>query len=118
MGFVTLGIFMSFELIDMQTEASQNMAIMGIHGAYVQMISHGFISGALFFCIGVLYDRMHSRKINDYGGVINKMPVFSAFFVLFALANAGLPGTSGFIGEFLVVISSWKANMLFLRAQP
>ena len=113
MGFVTLGIFMSFELIDMQTEASQNMAIMGIHGAYVQMISHGFISGALFFCIGVLYDRMHSRKINDYGGVINKMPVFSAFFVLFALANAGLPGTSGFIGEFLVVISSWKANIWY-----
>lgn len=113
MGFVTLGIFMSFGLIDMQTEASHNMAVMGINGAYVQMISHGFISGALFFCIGVLYDRMHTRNISDYGGVINKMPIFSAFFVLFALANAGLPGTSGFIGEFLVVISSWKANVWY-----
>jgi NADH-quinone oxidoreductase subunit M len=113
MGFVTLGIFMSFELIEMHTQSGQNMAVMGIHGAYVQMISHGFISGALFFCIGVLYDRMHSREINDYGGVINKMPIFSAFFVLFALANAGLPGTSGFIGEFLVVISSWKANVWY-----
>lgn len=113
MGFVTLGIFMSFDLIDMQTQSGQNMAIMGIHGAYVQMISHGFISGALFFCIGVLYDRMHSRQINDYGGVINKMPIFSAFFVLFALANAGLPGTSGFIGEFLVVLSSWKVSIWY-----
>lgn len=113
MGFVTLGIFMSYELIDMHTQSGQNMAVMGISGAYVQMISHGFISGALFFCIGVLYDRMHTRQIVDYGGVINKMPIFSTFFVLFALANAGLPGTSGFIGEFLVVISSWNANILY-----
>jgi NADH-quinone oxidoreductase subunit M len=79
----------------------------------VQMISHGLISGALFLCVGVLYDRMHSRRIDDYGGVANTMPKFAAFMVLFSLANAGLPGTSGFVGEFLVILGSFQANPWF-----
>jgi NADH-quinone oxidoreductase subunit M len=79
----------------------------------VQMISHGLISGALFLCVGVLYDRVHSRQIADYGGVINTMPVFAAFMVLFALANTGLPGTSGFVGEFLVIIASFRASFWY-----
>ncbi len=79
----------------------------------VQMISHGFISAAMFLCVGVLYDRLHSRQIEDYGGVVNTMPVFAAFMVLFALANAGLPGTSGFVGEFLVILASFKANFWY-----
>jgi NADH-quinone oxidoreductase subunit M len=77
------------------------------------MISHGFISGALFLCVGVLYDRVHSRQINDYGGVVNTMPIFAAFMVLFAMANSGLPGTSGFVGEFMVILASFKANFWF-----
>jgi NADH-quinone oxidoreductase subunit M len=77
------------------------------------MISHGFISGALFLCVGVLYDRLHSRQISDYGGVVNTMPAFAAFMVLFAMANAGLPGTSGFIGEFMVILASFKANFWY-----
>jgi len=77
------------------------------------MVSHGFISGALFLCVGVLYDRMHSRQIADYGGVVNTMPVFAAFFMLFAMANAGLPGTSGFVGEFLVVMGTMKVNFWY-----
>ena len=96
MGFVTLGFFIFNPL--------------GIEGALVQMISHGFISGAMFLCIGVLYDRVHSRNIADYGGVVNTMPKFAAFFMLFAMANAGLPGTSGFIGEFMVVLGSVQYN--------
>ena len=83
---------------------------MGMDGAMVQMISHGLISGALFLCVGVLYDRLHSRQIADYGGVVNTMPMFAAFMVLFALANTGLPGTSGFVGEFLVIIASFRAS--------
>jgi NADH-quinone oxidoreductase subunit M len=86
---------------------------MGITGGMVQMISHGFISGALFLCVGVMYDRMHSRQIADYGGVVNTMPKFAALMVLFALANAGLPGTSGFVGEFLVILASFKANFWY-----
>ena len=86
---------------------------MGLDGAMVQMVSHGLISGALFLCIGVLYDRMHSRQIADYGGVINTMPVFGAFMVLFAMANAGLPGTSGFVGEFLVILAAFQANFWY-----
>ena len=84
----------------------------------VQMISHGFVSGALFLCIGVLYDRLHSREIADYGGVVNVMPSFAAFMMLFAMANAGLPGTSGFVGEFLVILSAFKASfwIAFLAA--
>ena len=91
---------------------------MGIEGGMVQMISHGFISGALFLCVGVLYDRMHTREIKAYGGVVNTMPIFAAFMVLFAMANAGLPGTSGFIGEFMVILSSFKASfwIAFLAA--
>ena len=77
------------------------------------MISHGFISAAMFLCVGVLYDRMHSRDIADYGGVANTMPVFAAFMMLFAMSNAGLPGTSGFVGEFLVILAAFKANFWF-----
>jgi NADH-quinone oxidoreductase subunit M len=86
---------------------------MGIDGAMVQMVSHGLISGAMFLCVGVLYDRLHSREISAYGGVINRMPMFGAFMVLFAMANSGLPGTSGFVGEFLVIIASFKANFWY-----
>ncbi|WP_227814693.1 NADH-quinone oxidoreductase subunit M [Nitrogeniibacter aestuarii] len=96
MGFVTLGFFIFNPL--------------GVEGALVQMISHGFVSGAMFLCIGVLYDRMHSRKIADYGGVVNTMPKFAAFFMLFAMANAGLPGTSGFVGEFMVALGAVQYN--------
>jgi NADH-quinone oxidoreductase subunit M len=76
----------------------------------VQMISHGFISGAMFSCVGVVYDRMHSRLIADYGGVVNTMPWFAAFMVLFGMANAGLPGTSGFVGEFMVILAAFQAS--------
>jgi NADH-quinone oxidoreductase subunit M len=116
MGFVTLGFFTIFSIIK-NTGSSQGAA-MGIEGALVQMISHGFISGAMFLCIGVMYDRMHSRQISDYGGVVNTMPVFAAFMVMFAMANAGLPGTSGFVGEFLVILSAFKVNfwIAFLAA--
>ncbi len=99
MGFVTLGLF----IFDTQ----------GMEGAIVQMISHGFVSGALFLCVGVLYDRVHSREISSYGGVVNTMPVFAAFFVFLAMANAGLPGTSGFVGEFLVILGSFRTNGWF-----
>ena len=101
MGFVTLGSFLVYDIIA-GTGAVQG-AGMGIDGAMVQMVSHGLISGALFLCVGVMYDRVHSREISAYGGVINTMPKFAAFMVFFALANAGLPGTSGFVGEFLVI---------------
>ncbi len=111
MGFVTLGFFIIFAIA--QKDASMAGAAMGIEGAIVQMISHGFISAAMFFCVGVMYDRMHSRQINDYGGVVNTMPVFAAFMVLFAMANAGLPGTSGFVGEFMVILSAFKANFWY-----
>jgi NADH-quinone oxidoreductase subunit M len=86
---------------------------MGIDGAMVQMVSHGLISAAMFLCVGVMYDRVHSREISAYGGVINRMPIFGAFMVLFAMSNAGLPGTSGFVGEFLVIIASFKANFWY-----
>jgi NADH-quinone oxidoreductase subunit M len=112
MGFVTLGFFLVFTLMENNAGNTQG-AVMGMQGGMVQMVSHGFISGALFLCVGVLYDRMHSRQIADYGGVVNTMPVFAAFMVLFAMSNAGLPGTSGFVGEFLVVIASFKANFWF-----
>ncbi len=102
MGFVTLGLFL--------------FNAYGIEGALLQMISHGFISGAMFLCIGVLYDRMHSRKISDYGGVANKMPVFAAFFMLFAMANSGLPGTSGFVGEFMVIMGAVEVNFWYAFA--
>jgi NADH-quinone oxidoreductase subunit M len=111
MGFVTLGMFIGFQIVAHTGKTSGVQ--MGIDGAMVQMLSHGFISGAMFLCVGVLYDRMHSREIGDYGGVINTMPSFAAFMVLFALANAGLPGTSGFVGEFLVILASFKANVWY-----
>lgn len=109
MGFVTLGLFVIFKLLP----ASATSAITGIEGAMLQMLSHGFISGALFFCVGVLYSRMHTRQISDFGGVANSMPVFAGFFMLFALANVGLPGTSGFIGEFLIILTSFKASFIY-----
>ena len=109
MGFVTLGFFIIFSLF---TESGSH-ADMAMQGGMVQMISHGFISGALFLCVGVLYDRMHSREIADYGGVVNSMPKFATFFVIFALANAGLPGTSGFVGEFMVILASFNANVWY-----
>jgi NADH-quinone oxidoreductase subunit M len=102
MGFVTLGFFI--------------FNAQGIEGAIVQMVSHGFVSGALFLCVGVMYDRLHSRMIKDYGGVANKMPVFASFMMLFAMANAGLPGTSGFVGEFLVILGAFQANVWFAVA--
>ncbi len=111
MGFVTLGFFLVFAIQD-NTGSIQGAAL-GIQGGMMQMISHGFISGALFLCVGVLYDRVHSRQIQDYGGVANTMPVFAAFMVLFAMSNAGLPGTSGFVGEFMVILSAFQANFWF-----
>ena len=111
MGFVTLGCFLAFGIAT-QT-GSLAGAGMGIDGAMVQMVSHGLISAAMFLCVGVMYDRLHSRKISAYGGVINRMPIFGAFMVLFAMANSGLPGTSGFVGEFLVIIASFKANFWY-----
>jgi len=96
MGFVTLGFFIFNEL--------------GVSGGIVQMISHGFVSGAMFLCIGVLYDRVHSRDIAAYGGVVNTMPKFTAFAVLFAMANCGLPGTAGFVGEWMVILGAVQAN--------
>jgi len=111
MGFVTLGAFIAFDIA--QNTGALTGAGMGMDGAMVQMISHGLISGALFLCVGVLYDRLHSREISSYGGVINTMPKFAGFMVLFALANSGLPGTSGFVGEFLVILASFKANFWY-----
>ncbi|TDR31945.1 NADH dehydrogenase subunit M [Hydromonas duriensis] len=102
MGFVTLGFFM-FDVNGMGYSVA-------MQGAILQMISHGFISAAMFFCIGVLYDRVHSRDISAYGGVVNTMPKFAAFFMLFTMANAGLPATSGFVGEFLVILGAVKFN--------
>ena len=111
MGFVTLGSFLVFDIA--ANTGDLQGAGMGIDGAMVQMVSHGLISGAMFLCVGVLYDRLHSREISAYGGVINRMPMFGAFMVLFAMANSGLPGTSGFVGEFLVIIASFKANFWY-----
>jgi NADH-quinone oxidoreductase subunit M len=111
MGFVTLGAFLAFDI--QRSTGSLLGAVNGLDGAMVQMISHGLISGALFLCIGVMYDRLHSREISAYGGVINVMPKFGAFMVLFALANCGLPGTSGFVGEFLVILAAFKASFWY-----
>jgi NADH-quinone oxidoreductase subunit M len=99
MGFVTLGFFL--------------FNADGMLGGLIQMVSHGFISAAMFLCVGVLYDRVHSRQIADYGGVANTMPVFAAFFVLFAMANSGLPATSGFVGEFFVIMGAVKVNFWY-----
>ncbi len=102
MGFVTLGIFLFNNI--------------GMEGALLQMISHGFISAAMFLSIGVMYDRMHTRQIADYGGLVNRMPVFAAFLMLFSMANAGLPGTSGFVGEFMVILAAIKVNFWYAFA--
>ncbi len=96
MGFVTLGFFL--------------FNAYGVEGGLVQMISHGFVSAAMFLCVGVLYDRMHSRAISDYGGVVNSMPKFASLMMLFAMANSGLPATSGFVGEFLVIMGAMKVS--------
>ena len=109
MGFVTLGFFIVFSIIN-STQPIDGAAL-GLAGGMMQMVSHGLISAALFLCVGVMYDRVHSREIADYGGVANTMPVFASFMMLFAMANAGLPGTSGFVGEFLVILSSFQANV-------
>lgn len=111
MGFVTLGLFLTFAIVRSTGDVSG--AALGISGGMVQMISHGFISGAMFLAVGVLYDRMHSRQIADYGGVANTMPWFAMFAVLFFMANSGLPGTSGFVGEFMVILAAFKANFWF-----
>ena len=99
MGFVTMGVFL--------------FNGMGLEGAVLQMISHGFVSGALFLCVGVLYDRMHTHVLAEFGGVVNTMPVFASFFMLFAMANAGLPGTTGFVGEFLVTLGAMQVNFWY-----
>ena len=111
MGFVTLGLFIAFAIYR-DTGGTQGAAL-GVEGSMVQMISHGFISGALFLCVGVLYDRVHSRQIADYGGVANTMPWFAFFAVLFLMANSGLPGTSGFVGEFMVIVAAFRASFWF-----
>ncbi len=98
MGFVTLGLFL--------------LTPLGVEGGYIQMISHGFISAALFICVGILYDQTHSREISHYGGVVNKMPLLTAFAVFFAMANSGLPGTSGFVGEFMVIMAAMRENLI------
>ena len=102
MGFVTLGFFL--------------FSTQGIEGGMVQMVSHGFISAALFLCVGVMYDRLHSRQIADYGGVVNSMPVFASFMMLFVMANSGLPGTSGFVGEFMVILAAFDASFWIAAA--
>ena len=111
MGFVTLGMFLVYDIV--QNTGNAQGSVIGMQGAMVQMLSHGFISGAMFLAIGVLYDRLHTREIKAYGGVVNVMPWFGFFAVLFAMANVGLPGTSGFVGEFMVIISSFKANIWY-----
>ena len=111
MGFVTLGFFIIFIIAKGSNTASG--AILGMEGGMVQMVSHGFISAAMFLCVGVLYDRVHSREIGDYGGVVHTMPIFTGLMVFFAMANAGLPGTSGFVGEFMVILASFRADFWF-----
>jgi NADH-quinone oxidoreductase subunit M len=108
MGFVTLGMFVVFMV--MANPVGQGGAALALEGAMIQMVSHGFISAAMFLAIGVMYDRLHSREIAAYGGVVHSMPIFAGFVVLFAMANVGLPGTSGFVGEFMVILASYKAN--------
>ena len=111
MGFVTLGLFIGFQIV---AHTGRTAGIgMGLDGAVVQMLSHGLVSAAMFLCVGVMYDRVHSREMSAYGGVVNTMPKFAALMVLFALANSGLPGTSGFVGEFLVILAAFKANVWY-----
>jgi NADH-quinone oxidoreductase subunit M len=111
MGFVTLGLFVPFTI--WQVTGGADGALLAMEGGMVQMVSHGLISGALFLCVGVMYDRLHSRDISAYGGVVNTMPRFASLMVLFALANAGLPGTSGFVGELMVILGTFKASFWY-----
>lgn len=108
MGIVTLGTFMIYKIV--ANTLNVHDAYMSLEGAMVQMVSHAFGSGAMFLGVGVLYERLHSRDIKSFGGVANTMPVFAAFFMLFAMSNVGLPGTAGFVGEFMVILSAFKAN--------
>ena len=109
MGFVTLGIFVFYNL-GIQSVSPETMSL-AITGSMIQMISHGLISAALFLCVGVIYDRLHTRLISDYQGVVNSMPKFATLMVFFALANAAIPGTAGFVGEFTVIMASFKINL-------
>ena len=111
MGFVTLGFFIIFNLFDNSLN-SEDM-IISLSGSMYQIISHGFISAALFICVGSIYDRYKTKQISDLSGLLNQMPVYSWFFLFFALANCGLPGTSSFVGELLIIVSSFKANFIF-----
>jgi NADH-quinone oxidoreductase subunit M len=111
MGFVTLGAFIGYQIVE-HTGRTSGIEL-GLDGSIVQMLSHGLVSGAMFLCVGVMYDRVHSREISAYGGVVNTMPMFAAFMMLFAFANSGVPGTSGFVGEFLVILASFKANVWY-----
>ena len=108
MGFVTLGLFIAFSIY--RNTGGVSGAALGVEGAMVQMISHGFISGALFLCVGVIYDRMHTREIDAYGGLVNRMPAYALIFMFFTMANVGLPGTSGFVGEFLTLVGIFQVN--------
>ncbi len=107
MGFVTLGLFLTCKIV---IHSDYKNSALGIDGAVLQMLSHGFISAALFFCVGILYVRLHTRQISDYGGVVNTMPIFASFLMLFALANVGMPGTFGFVGEFFIILLSFKIS--------
>lgn len=108
MGFVTLGSFMVYRII--QITHDMHAAYLGLDGAYVQMISHAFGAGAMFLGFGMLYERMHTRAIKNFGGIAHTMPIFAAFFMIFAMSNVGLPGTSGFVGEFMVILSTFKTS--------
>ncbi len=111
MGFVTLGCFLFFAF-NFESKHIRS-AVMGLEGSIIQMISHGFISGALFICVGILYERLHTKLISQYGGVVNSMPIFATFFMVFAMANCGLPGTSGFVGELLVILAVFKVSYFY-----
>ena len=108
MGFVTLGAFVVYHIL--RNTGGLQGAGMGMDGAMIQMVSHGLVSGALFLCVGVVYDRIHTRDIDAYGGLVNRMPLYAACFMVFTLANVGLPGTSGFIGEFLTMLGAFLHN--------
>jgi len=111
MGFVTLGCFLLFAFNS--DFKHLNDAVMGIEGSMMQMISHGFVSGAMFICVGILYERMHTKLISKFGGVVNTMPIFAVFFMIFSMANSGLPGTSGFVGELFVILAVFKVHFLY-----
>ena len=111
MGFVTLGFFIIFQLFE--NTSSKTDLIISFSGSVYQIISHGFISAALFICVGSIYDRYRTKQISDLSGLLTQMPVYSWYFVFFALANCGLPGTSSFVGELLIIMSAYKANFVY-----